>query len=85
MVIGGRVDYTPSVSVILYDAQTDAWEDGVSLPSAPLYGCCAVEHESAVIVVGRGPLLRFEAGRWHAEPLAQPWAEAMGVGSVLLG
>ena len=66
MVVGGRVRGEGcTASVILYNPQTDTWADGPPLPS-PRAACRAVEHAGAIILVGCGPTLRFEDGRWVA-------------------
>jgi len=48
--IGGIVDYSPSASVVIYDADDDAWYPGPALPSA-ISGICATAFNGEIYVI----------------------------------
>merc|ERR1719261_405584 len=61
--IGGIVDYSPSASVVIYDADDDAWYPGPALPSA-VSGICATTFNGDIYVICAAGTVVYRNHAW---------------------
>ena len=83
-VIGGCVgeDEVPTASVVIYDAEADAWGTGPPLPAACI-GCIAAAMDGGIFVGGSAGLFQYTNAEWRRVPGDRKSGAVCG--SLLLG